>query len=86
MKNPSLLGNTNYQKIFNATHRSVGQSNHMLIKLEIATMSLAYLMILMNFHCAKNLLSHKTGIFRSAIMKRDVELPLTVPDEVQNVY
>jgi exoribonuclease R len=39
-------------------------------------------MILMNFHCANELLRNKNGIFRSTIMKRGVDIPEHVPDEV----
>ena len=78
----SLLANKNYHKIFNAAlglslvkpYGNKVRNSHDVV---------SYLMILMNFHCAKNLLSHKTGIFRSAIMKRDIDLPPTVPDEVR---
>jgi exoribonuclease R len=41
-----------------------------------------YLMILMNFHCAKELFKNKTGIFRSTIIKREFNVPETVPEDV----
>lgn len=41
-----------------------------------------YLMIFMNFHCASELIKSKTGIFRSTIMKREMILPNTIPEEV----
>jgi exoribonuclease R len=41
-----------------------------------------YLMIFMNYHCAKELIKHKTGIFRSTIMKREVSVPDTIPEDV----
>ncbi len=41
-----------------------------------------YLMILMNYHCAKELIKHKTGIFRSTIMKSEFSVPDTLPEEV----
>jgi len=78
----SLLGNTNYQKIFNAA-LGLSSVKPYVNKVRNSHDVVSYLMILMNFHCAKNLLSHKTGIFRSAIMKRDIDLPPTVPDEVR---
>ena len=48
-----------------------------------------YLMILMNYQCAIELLKHNTGIFRSAIgkisnNKSDVLLPLDLPSDVIN--
>ena len=41
-----------------------------------------YLMILMNYHCAKEMIVHKSGIFRSTIMKREIEIPEYIPDDV----
>jgi len=41
-----------------------------------------YLMILMNFHCAKELIKCNTGIFRSTIIKRHFEVPDSVPEDV----
>jgi exoribonuclease R len=41
-----------------------------------------YLMIFMNYYCAKELLSFKTGIFRSTIMKRNVNVPDELPENV----
>ena len=42
----------------------------------------SYLMILMNYYCAKELLAAKTGIFRSSYVTRDIVVPSTVPTEV----
>jgi hypothetical protein len=36
----------------------------------------------MNYHCAKELIKSKTGIFRSTIIKREFEVPETVPEDV----
>ena len=45
----------------------------------------AYLMIFMNYHCAKELLTHKSGVFRSTIMKRDFGVPDTIPKDVGKI-
>ena len=42
----------------------------------------SYLMIFMNYHCAQELLKENIGIFRSTIIKKEVELPINLPDEV----
>jgi exoribonuclease R len=42
----------------------------------------SYLMILMNYYCAKELLAAKTGIFRSSYVTRDVAVPDSVPADV----
>ena len=41
-----------------------------------------YLMILMNYKCAKELIKGKTGIFRSTIIKKDFYVPAEVPEDV----
>jgi exoribonuclease R len=41
-----------------------------------------YLMILMNYHCATELIKHKTGIFRSTVMKKEIVVPDTIPEDV----
>ena len=41
-----------------------------------------YLMIFMNFYCAQDLLKSNNGIFRSTIIKKHVELPADLPDDV----
>ena len=41
-----------------------------------------YLMILMNYHCAQELLKSNNGIFRSTIIKKQISLPNSLPDDV----
>jgi exoribonuclease R len=41
-----------------------------------------YLMIFMNFYCAQNLLKSNNGIFRSTIIKNNIDLPSNLPDDV----
>jgi len=41
-----------------------------------------YLMILMNYYCATEMIKYNTGIFRSTVMKRDFLVPDTVPEDV----
>ena len=41
-----------------------------------------YLMILMNYYCAKEMLKYNNGIFRSTIIKNPVSLPDGLPDDV----
>jgi hypothetical protein len=36
----------------------------------------------MNYNCAKELINHKTGIFRSTIIKRDFIVPDKIPEDV----
>ena len=41
-----------------------------------------YLMILMNYKCALKMLEFNTGIFRSTIMKENVNVPSNLPEDV----
>jgi len=41
-----------------------------------------YLMIFMNYHCAQELLKSNNGIFRSTIIKKQMSLPDSLPDDV----
>jgi len=43
---------------------------------------ICYFMILINYHCATDLIKYKTGIFRSTIMKREFSVPETIPEDV----
>ncbi len=41
-----------------------------------------YLMILMNYHCAKELLKSNNGIFRSTIINKNIDVPKQLPEDV----
>ena len=41
----------------------------------------AYLMILMNYYTAKEMINSKNGIYRSAVLGKEPELPEELPDE-----
>ena len=43
----------------------------------------SYMMIFMNYYSAKELLKHKSGIFRLAVMKKDTVVPEGLPEDVQ---
>jgi hypothetical protein len=43
-----------------------------------------YLMIFMNYHCAQQLLTSHNGIFRSTIIKKQISLPDSLPDDVNS--
>jgi exoribonuclease R len=42
----------------------------------------SYLMTLMNFYCAKELIKHNTGIFRTTIIKKQINIPEDVPEDI----
>jgi len=78
---PSLLNNVNYQKILETT-KNLSKKNKYINNVRNSHDMVCYLMIFMNFHCAKELIKHRTGIFRSTIMKRSIDIPDNVPEDV----
>jgi RNB domain len=78
---PALLSNLNYLMLMNVT-KTLCKKYKYINSVRNSHDLVSYLMILMNFHSAKSLLSHKNGIFRSTIMKRDISIPDHLPEEV----
>ena len=78
---PALLSNPNYLMLMNVT-KTLCKKYKYINSVRNSHDLVSYLMILMNFHSAKSLLSHKNGIFRSTIMKRDISIPDHLPEEV----
>lgn len=78
----SLLKNLHYNKLFDVT-KSISKKFRYINNVKNSHDVVCYLMILMNYHCAKELLKNKNGIFRSTIMKKnDISIPDYVPDDV----
>ena len=78
---PALLSNPNYMLLMSVT-KTLCKKYKYINSVRNSHDLVSYLMILMNFHSAKSLLSHKNGIFRSTIMKRDISIPDHLPEEV----
>lgn len=78
---PSLLENPHYIALLNAT-KSISKKFKYINNVKTSHDVVCYLMILMNYHCAKQMVCKKAGIFRSTIMKRDFFVPDTVPEDV----
>lgn len=76
-----LLGDQNYHNILDATRR-LSRTCSYINSVKNSHELVCYLMILMNFHCAKELVSHKTGVFRSTIIKNEFTVPQHVPEDV----
>ena len=78
---PKLLSDPKYHLILDTANKlSIKKPyiNHVRNSHE----AVCYLMILMNYHCAKELIKYKTGIFRSTIIKREFPIPDTIPEDV----
>lgn len=78
---PKLLGDKKYHNILQTAHE-LSKKNKYVNNVRNSHELVCYLMILMNYHSAKELIKHKTGIFRSTIIKREVSIPDTLPEEV----
>jgi exoribonuclease R len=77
----TLLGNQNYHIILE-TVQQISTKYKYITNVRNSHDLVSYLMILMNYHCATELLKHKTGIFRSAITNREFIVPDTLPEDV----
>lgn len=75
-----LLADGKYHDIFELT-KNLSVKYSYIDRVHNSHDVVCYLMILMNYHCAKELVKHKTGIFRSTIMKKEIEIPQHVPEE-----
>jgi exoribonuclease R len=76
-----LLDNKNYQQILETT-KKISKKFKYINNVRNSHELVCYLMILMNYHCAKEMIKHKTGIFRSTIIKREVNIPDSIPEDV----
>jgi len=72
-----LIKDKKYMQLLNVTQQ-LGKKNCVKNSHDLVS----YLMTLMNYNCAKNLISHKVGIFRSTIMNKTVYIPEHIPEDV----
>ena len=77
----SLLRNEKYNNLHEIT-KNLSRKNRYISSVKNSHDVVCYLMILMNYYCATEMLKHKTGIFRSTIMKRECSVPDSVPEDV----
>ena len=77
----SLLNNQKYKELF-VTTKKLSKKFKYINNIKNSHDVVCYLMILMNYYSATEMLKHNTGIFRSTIIKRDYLVPDTVPEEV----
>lgn len=80
-EDPKLLGDPKYHSILDLTHE-LSKKYKYINNVRNSHEMVSYLMILMNYHSATNLIKHKTGIFRSTIMKREFSVPDWLPEDV----
>jgi len=78
---PNLLKDEKYLQLFNIT-KQLSKKYKYINNVRNSNELVCYLMILMNYNCAKIMINYDTGIFRSTIMKREIPIPDYIPDEV----
>jgi hypothetical protein len=76
-----MLADANYNRIFEAA-QTLSKKYKYISNVRNSHELVCYLMIVMNFHCANEMMKYKTGIFRSTVIKKELEVPEFVPDEV----
>jgi len=77
----ALLESENYNAILETT-KTLSKNYKYINNVRNSHEMVCYLMILMNYNSAKNLISHNNGIFRYTIMKKEVSVPESLPEEV----
>ena len=77
----SLLENENYNAILETT-KALTKNYKYINNVRNSHEMVCYLMILMNYNTAKNLMERKNGIFRYTIMKKNVLVPDSLPEDV----
>jgi len=80
-EDPKLLGDPKYHTILNCV-RELSKHYKYINNVRNSHELVCYLMILMNYHCATELIKHKTGIFRSTIIRKEFIVPDSLPEDV----
>jgi exoribonuclease R len=78
---PSLLINPNYIKLMDTT-KKLSKKYKYINNVRNSHELVCYLMILMNYNCATEMIKYKAGIFRSTIIKKDFSVPDNIPEDV----
>ena len=77
----SLLINPNYIKLMDTT-KKLSKKYKYINNVRNSHELVCYLMILMNFNCATEMIKYKDGIFRSTIIKKEFDVPDNIPEDV----
>ena len=78
---PSLLINQNYIKLMDTT-KKLSKKYKYINNVRNSHELVCYLMILMNYNCATEMIKCKAGIFRSTIIKKEFSVPDNIPEDV----
>ena len=72
-----LIKDKKYTLLLNTTQK-ISKKNNIRTSHDLV----GYLMVLMNYNCAKCMMPNKVGVFRSTIMNKNVFIPDHIPEEV----
>jgi hypothetical protein len=78
---PKLLADSKYHNILECA-QELSKKYKYTNNIRNSHDMVSYLMIFMNYNCAKELIKHRTGIFRSTIIKSDFHVPDSLPDDI----
>ena len=78
---PALLIDKNYIKLIDIT-KKLSKKYKYINNVRNSHEVVCYLMILMNYNSATEMIKYKSGIFRSTIMKKEVDIPDNIPEDV----
>ena len=79
----ALLANPAYRQILAVT-RALAGTQPFLPAIKNSYDVVTYLMILMNYESSKQFIGFGNGVFRTAFLKKDLDIPDTVSDNVKN--
>ena len=80
-EDPKLLINPSYAHLLYTTQK-ISKKLKYINNVRNSHELVCYLMILMNFNCAKVMIQYNTGIFRSTIIRKGYSVPDNLPEEV----
>jgi hypothetical protein len=78
-----LLMDDDYKLLLNAV-KKMSKEYKYLSNIRDSHDVVSYLMIFMNYHCARELYDSHNGIFRSTIVNKRISLPDNIPEDVNN--
>ena len=78
-----LLLDNNYTQLLDIT-KNLSKKFKYIHTIKDSHDVVTYLMILMNYKCALKMMEFNTGVFRSTILKENVDVPSNLPEDVRN--
>ena len=80
-ENDDLLINEHYNSLFSVT-KDISKNHKFMSNIRTSHDVVSYLMVFMNYFTSQEMIKYNNGIFRSTLIKNEVNIPDNVPDEV----